>query len=117
MRLNEITYNNGQPVDGYGPGFFRVGGKVYHGAILVLPDATHAWDGFDATARLVEMAGQIDVVFVGTGAEIAHLPDPFRTALEDAGIGVEAMASPAACRTYNILLSEGRRVALALLPV
>lgn len=117
MRLNEITYENGQPVDSYGPGFFRVGGKVYHGAILVLPEATLAWDGFDDTAGLVEKAGQIDVVFVGTGAEIAHIPEPFRTTLQDAGIGVEVMASPAACRTYNILLSEGRRVALALLPV
>jgi uncharacterized protein len=37
--------------------------------------------------------------------------------LEEAGMGVEAMASPAACRTYNVLLAEGRRVALALLPV
>jgi len=50
-------------------------------------------------------------------AEIAHLPVAFRKQLEDAGLGVEAMASPAACRTYNVLLSEGRRVALALLPV
>ena len=40
-----------------------------------------------------------------------------RSALEQAGLGVEAMASPAACRTYNVLLSEGRRVGLALLPV
>jgi len=37
--------------------------------------------------------------------------------LEQAGIGVESMASPAACRTYNVLLSEGRRVAVALIPV
>jgi uncharacterized protein len=45
------------------------------------------------------------------------VPGGFRAALEGAGMGVEAMASPAACRTYNVLLSEGRRVALALLPV
>jgi uncharacterized protein len=57
------------------------------------------------------------VLFVGTGAEIAHVPPAFRAALEAAGPGVEAMASPAACRTYNVLLSEGRRVGLALLPV
>ena len=40
-----------------------------------------------------------------------------REALEEAGLGVEVMASPAACRTYNVLLSEGRRVGLALIPV
>jgi len=56
-------------------------------------------------------------LFVGTGADIAHVPADFRKTIEDAGVGVEAMASPAACRTFNVLLSEGRRVALALLPV
>jgi uncharacterized protein len=45
------------------------------------------------------------------------VPRDFRTALEDRGIGVEVMASPTACRTYNVLLGEGRRVAVALLPV
>jgi len=117
MRITDITYDHGQPVDGYGPGFFRVGGEVYQGALLVLPGRNLAWQGLGDTAALLAHSEQIDVVFVGTGAEIAHLPEPFRTALEDAGIGVEVMASPAACRTYNILLSEGRRVALALLPV
>jgi uncharacterized protein len=45
------------------------------------------------------------------------MPADLRDRLHEAGLGVEAMASPAACRTYNVLLSEGRRVALAALPV
>ena len=68
-------------------------------------------------ASFPALAGRIDVLFVGTGAEIAHAPRAFRDRLEEAGIGVETMATPAACRTYNVLLSEGRRVAVALLPV
>ena len=59
----------------------------------------------------------MDVLFVGTGAEIAHLPADLRDQLEASGIGVEVMSSPSAARTYNVLLSEGRRVALAMLPV
>jgi len=59
----------------------------------------------------------VDVLCIGTGAETAHVPKPFRAGLEEAGIGVEAMNSPAAARTYNVLISEGRRVAVALLPV
>jgi uncharacterized protein len=51
------------------------------------------------------------------GTEIAHPPTAFRKAVEAAGVGVEPMASPQACRTYNVLLSEGRRVGAALLPV
>jgi uncharacterized protein len=63
------------------------------------------------------LIGKIDVLFVGMGTEIAHVPAAFRTTLEAAGIGVEVMNSPAAARTYNVLLSEGRRIAAALMPV
>jgi uncharacterized protein len=117
MRLNEITFTDARPVDGYGPGFFRIGGTVVRGACLVMPDGVRGWDGYDDAEALVAMAEKVDVIFVGTGAEVAHLPATLRDAVEAAGIGLEAMASPAACRTYNVLLSEGRRVGLALLPV
>jgi len=115
MRLNEIAYDDSKPIDGYGPGFFRIGGDVYEGPVLVLPDGIKTWGGYDDNAALV--TADVDVVFVGTGAEVAHVPPAFRQALEDAGLGIETMASPTACRTYNVLLSEGRRVALALIPV
>lgn len=117
MRLNEIRFDLGLPVDGYGPGFFRVAGQVHQGAVTVLPGGVAGWGGYADTAPLVAAAGALDVLFVGTGAQIAHLPADFRATLEAAGIGVEAMASAAACRTYNVLLSEGRRVGLALIPV
>lgn len=51
------------------------------------------------------------------GAEIAHAPSAFRAQVEGAGIGLEVMNSSAACRTYNVLLSEGRRIAVALIAV
>ena len=117
MRLNEIRFTDAVPVDGYGPGFFRIGGTVYQGPVIVLPSGVAAWAGFTETAALLAAVGSIDVLFVGTGAEIAHLPATFREALEAAGLGVEGMSSPAACRTFNVLLSEGRRVGLALIPV
>jgi uncharacterized protein len=66
---------------------------------------------------LLALVGEVDVLFIGTGAEIAHIPGDLRQMLEEAGLGVEVMNSPAACRTYNVLLSEGRRIALAALPV
>jgi uncharacterized protein len=116
MRLNEIRFTDAVPVDGYGPGFFRIGGKVYHGPVIVLPAGVVGWAGFDETLPLLAAVGTIDVLFVGTGTEIAHLPLAFREALESAGLGVEGMSSPAACRTFNVLLSEGRRVGLALIP-
>lgn len=117
MRLNEITFSDARPIDGYGPGFFRVGGEVFQGGVLVTHASASTWCGFEDCMSLVALAGKIDVLFIGTGADTTHIPADFRAALEEAGIGVEAMASPPACRTFNILLSEGRRVAAALLPV
>jgi uncharacterized protein len=117
MRLNEIVFTDAKPVEGYGPGFFRIGGEVIHGPVLAGPGGISTWEGFDDIEALLALKGQIDVLFVGTGVDINHLPEPLTQALFDVGVGVEAMASPAACRTYNILLSEGRRIALALIPV
>ena len=117
MRLNEITYSDVKPIDGYGPGFFRVGGEAVDGPLCVGPFGVRAWGGYEDSATLIELVEEIDVLFIGTGAETAHVPGAFRAALEEAGLGVEAMNSPAAARTYNVLISEGRRVAVALLPV
>jgi uncharacterized protein len=117
MRLNEIRYTDSRPVEGYGPGFFRIGGAVHHGPLVVLPSGVAPWGGYEDAGTLLAATADLDVLFVGTGAEIAHIPRSLRTALEGAGLGVEVMASPAACRTYNVLLSEGRRVGLALLPL
>ncbi|KAF0674817.1 Mth938-like domain-containing protein [Profundibacterium mesophilum] len=114
MRLNEVNFENGLPVEGYGPGFFRVGGQLIHGDCLILPGGVQDWGGYDDAAPLLAARGKIDVLFMGTGAEIAHLPASLRAKLEEAGLGIEAMSSPAACRTYNVLLSEGRRVGAAL---
>lgn len=117
MRLTEVTYGSAKAIEGYGPGFFRVAGHVLRGACLITPWDAGPWGGYDDTAAPLSLLGKVDVLFVGTGDVIAHVPKPFRDALEGQGIGVEAMASPAACRTYNVLLGEGRRVAVALLPV
>ena len=117
MRLTEISYGSAQPVEGYGPGFFRVGGHVLRGACLITPWDAGPWGGLEDTGVPLAMAGRIDVLLLGMGAEIAHPPKAFREALEAGGIGVEVMSSPAACRTYNVLLGEGRRIAAALLPV
>jgi uncharacterized protein len=117
MRLTEISYGQAQPIDGYGPGFFRVGGHVLRGACLITPWDAGPWGGVADTATPLALAGKIDVLFLGMGGEIAHAPRTFRDAVEAVGIGLEVMSSPAACRTYNVLLSEGRRIAAALLPV
>ncbi|MFT6452839.1 MAG: hypothetical protein ACJA06_002345 [Halocynthiibacter sp.] len=117
MEFTEMSFPEATPIEGYGPGFFRVGGAVHHGPVLVTKAKIVRWGGFEDAATLAALADELDILFIGTGAEIAPLPRAFREALEAVGLGAEPMASPTACRTYNVLLYEGRRVGAALLPV
>lgn len=117
MRLNEVTFTEAQPVEGYGFEGFRVGGRVHAGHMICSHSGTRGWGGYADIQPLLALGDEVDVLFMGTGAEIAHIPAGLRSTLEEAGIGVEVMSTPAACRTYNVLLSEGRRVALAVLAV
>ncbi|MEL6585610.1 MAG: Mth938-like domain-containing protein [Pseudomonadota bacterium] len=115
MNLSEVEFDDARPFDGYGPGFFRVDGQIIEGPLVLHPGGALPWAGYDDIAPLTGL--DVDVVFIGTGAEIAHAPQALRTAVEGAGIGLEVMNTPAACRTYNVLVGEGRRVAAAVLPV
>ncbi len=119
MRTTEIDFEGRLPIDGYGPGGFRVAGAVHLGPLALLPEGVVDWAGLPDLAPFVERAADFDVLLVGTGSALA-MPDgfgPARAALEAAGPGAELMATPSACRTYNVLLAEGRRVAAALMPV
>jgi uncharacterized protein len=111
---------SGNVVTGVGPGWVRIGATEYR-ASLVLTSETIAtgWApaGFerlveDDFARLVE--GAPEVVLFGTGATI-RFPSPRTHARPRGGVGLEVMDTPAACRTFNILDAEGRRVTAALL--
>ncbi len=117
MQLSEVEFDEATPVEGYGPGFFRIAGQQVTAPLCVTARGARGWGGYEDAEALLALAGEVDVIFIGTGPETTHIPGPLRAQLDAAGIGVEAMNSPAACRTYNVLLSEGRRVAAALLPV
>ncbi len=115
MEFTPATYEQGTPFDSYGPGFFRLAGEVHEGSLVVTPAGHRRWGGLDDAATLLALAGEVDFVLIGTGAEMAPVPTSLREALEAAGIGVEPMSTGSACRTYNVLLGEGRRLAAAVL--
>ncbi|MEO0620862.1 MAG: Mth938-like domain-containing protein [Pseudomonadota bacterium] len=120
MRMREIGFEGQPPIDGYGPGGFRIAGSWVEGSVLCAPSGVGDLEmplGDTGIARVIGLAAEIDILLVGMGAEIAPLPADVRQAIEAAGIGVEVMSTPSACRTYNVLLSEGRRVACALTAV
>jgi uncharacterized protein len=124
MDVTPIIPADRQVIDAYGPGRFRVAGKAYGHALLVFPDRTEAWSApadaagltLDAFAPVLARREEVEVLLVGTGPRMALLPKALRLGLREAGIVADAMDTGAACRTYNVLLGEGRRVAAALLP-
>lgn len=111
-------------IDGYGDGGFRIAGERFEGAVIVTPTAVTGWSAqvfsqlgeadAAALARAVEGA---ELVLIGAGARPAAPPKCFRDALATQGLRFDVMDTGAACRTYNVLLSEGRSVAAALTPV
>ncbi|MBV8567217.1 MAG: Mth938-like domain-containing protein [Methylobacteriaceae bacterium] len=96
----------------------------HRGSILALPSGIHAWEARTpaeitaATLRpLLAEAARIELLLVGTGAELVPLDESVRRRLGEAGLRADAMPTHAAASTYNVLLAEDRRVAAALLAV
>ncbi len=110
-----------QIIQNYRAGGFRISGKDYSGAVIVLPERTLKWpasaplslSSFDA---LKSLSAEIDVFLVGTGSGQEFLPPALRQSLKEQGVNIDVMDTGAACRTYNVLMAEGRRIAAALLP-
>lgn len=113
-----------QVVESYGAGRFRVSGRVYEGSILVFAERTSPWPvgamdqlTRDSLAPVVAAAGELDILLLGCGARLAPVSQELREALRAHGVVIEAMDTGAACRTYNVLVAEARRVAAALIAV
>ena len=110
-----------QLVQSYGADGFRIGNQFYETNVLVLPEAAVAWSGewsLDAFAAILNATPLPEVLLIGTGPKHIMIPPTFRAALKAREIGFDTMDTGAACRTFNVLLGESRRVAAAfLLPV
>jgi uncharacterized protein len=107
-------------ITGYGEGYVLINGQRRESSVVVLPDRLLEWPAqrFDAlTPEDFSLFAELkaEIVLLGTGPR-QRFPHPRLTAaLARAGIGVEVMDVQAACRTYNILVAEERKVAAALL--
>lgn len=113
-----------QVILSYGGGGFRIAGASHIGSVLVLPGRTRAWPVtamaelmVETLAPLWEEGAAVEVLLIGTGPRTVLLPPPLRAALKERGIVADVMATGAACRTFNVLLAEDRRVAAALMAV
>jgi len=120
VKLHASGASGVNTITGYGEGYVMVNGQRRDSSVVVLPDRIEQWEvkGFDQL-RSEDFAFlknlQAEIVLLGTGPR-QRFPHPRLTAaLSQAGIGLEVMDVQAACRTYNILVAEERKVAAALL--
>ena len=124
MDVTPLLKAGQQIIQSYGDGGFRVSGQAYKGGVLVWPDKVLPWDLTSFNDLRVSDFSPVyehdplpDVVLFGTGATQKFLLPALRQQLRDKGLVIEVMDTGAACRTYNVLLAEGRRVVAAMLPV
>jgi uncharacterized protein len=120
VKLHSSRPSGVNTITGYGEGYVMVNGERREQSVVVLPDRVEAWPtrSFDELSAadfqfLQEL--NVEIVLLGTGPR-QRFPHPRLTAaLAKAGVGLEVMDLQAACRTYNILVAEERKVAAALL--
>ena len=101
------------------PGEFRIGKETWREPVLLSPQEVRAWSvQADAPVTLDHLAPLIaqepDIIILGTGEKQTFPDHELGMQLLNRGIGLEVMDTGAACRTYNVLVSEGRAVAAAL---
>ncbi len=120
MKLHASAPSAAQTITAYGEDYVMVNGERRDSSTVVLRDRVVAWDDRRFEALTHEDFGflatlDVEIVLLGTGPR-QRFPHPRLTApLAQAGIGLEVMDLKAACRTYNILVAEERKVGLALL--
>ena len=123
MELTPLVPAGRQVIERYGESGFRVAGVIYRSSVLVFPDRTLPWSvtsasdvTWESLTAVVEHGG-VRILLLGFGRAMRAVPPALRSAFQAAGIVLEPMDTGAACRTYNVLVAEDRRVAAALLPL
>lgn len=108
----------------YGPGHFLIGERDWREPVLVTPAATTAWDiaraedlSLASLDALKQAPAPTELVVLGCGPRAVFIAPPVRAEFKAAGLALEVVDTGSACRIYNVLLAEGRRVAAALIPL
>ena len=121
MKLHASSTQQYQTVTGYDATGMEINAQHYDYSLIVMPETPpRAWNvtSFDelSEAHFEQiLADAPDVVILGTGERQRFVHPKLTASLTMRRIGVECMDSQAACRTYNILMGEGRKATLALI--
>ena len=113
-----------QLIQSYGADGFTIAGRRHDGAVLVFPDRTIPWTVSDISkivedglAAVLGADPPVEILLIGCGDMAWPVAPDLRAHMRRAGVVIEATDTGAACRTFNVLHIENRRVAAALMPV
>lgn len=121
MDITPLVPEDRQIVQSYGSGHFKVSRIEHQGSVIVLPNQTISWDvnilddvNLESLAPVLAEDPRIEILLIGCGEMMQLLPRSLMDKCRQKGLAIDAMDTGAACRTYNILAAEGRRVAAGL---
>ena len=124
LEISPVDFEGRNIIQSYGNGKFQISDKEYDHSVLVFPDQIIPWSPIDTNNLIVDdfkkvlTAGPIvELLLLGCGKTTWFLPLPLRDELKEMGLVLEPMDTGAACRTFNVLLGENRRIAAALMLV
>jgi len=124
LEISPVILQGRQLIQSYGDKHFQISNKLYDQAVLVFPEETVPWSPIDVNQltvddfyKIVNAEPPIDLLLMGCGKSPWFQMPRLRDDLKNRDIVLELMDTGAACRTFNVLLGEDRRVAAALIPV
>ena len=124
LDISPVDFKGRNIIQSYGNGKFQISDKKYDHSVLVFPDQIIPWSPIDTNNLIVDdfkkvltVGPIVELLVLGCGKTTWFLPLPLRDELKEMGLVLEPMDTGAACRTFNVLLGENRRIAAALMLV
>ncbi len=124
MDVTPLIRRDAKVIQSYKAGQFKVSNEIFDTALIVFPDAVVEWDVksvADLTIEdfkpVIDRADEVEVLLLGCGSKMTFIAPELREGLKQHAIVIDTMDTGAACRTYNVLMAEGRQVCTALFKV
>ena len=124
LDIAPVNFEGRNIIQSYGNGKFQINDKQYDHSVLVFPDQIIPWSPIDTNNLIIDdfktvltVGPIVELLVLGCGKTTWFLPLPLRDELKEMGLVLEPMDTGAACRTFNVLLGENRRIAAALMLV
>lgn len=119
MDITPLVSPRHKMIQSYRQGQFKISGEIFKSPVIVCTEKVLVWEVGDEimmSQQFIDLASEIDVLIIGTGAKFRMLSPLHRKSFQGHGFSCDVMDTGAACRTFNVLNAEGRRVAAALRP-